>query len=714
MRAVFRLLGRRPPRTRGTITLSGPAKRITIRRDRFGVPHIDASGDADAWYGVGFCVGQDRTFQLEMLLRAMRGTLSELVGADGLAVDRFSRRVGFLRAAERRLAVIDSDVRALLAAYAAGVNAGARRGRRRRAHEFTLLRARPTPWREVDVVGVIAVMGNALGSPWDAELARLRIAQADGTDAVAALEGSYPPEHPVASPPGAPAGVAADRLAHDLAAFRSLVPGGAGSNNWALAAARTATGRPLLANDTHLPAVLPASWYLAHLRTPAWEVAGGAFVGGPVIAAGHNGVCAWGTTLAFVDNADLFVEEVGPDGSSVREGEGFVPCEVRSETIEVRRGAPVVEEVLETPRGPVIGPAVGDDPMALSLRAAWLDPLPVRGLIDLPKVRSFAEFRTAFAQWPAPSFNMAYADRSGVIGWQLVGTAPRRPQGGGTFPQPGWEPGAGWRDGFVPFDELPWVADPPDGFVASANAKPASDADGPYLGAEWVEGYRMARVVEALRARDDWTVASVAELQLDVESLPWRQLREILLETPPIDEDAALGLELLRGWDGRVAADSPAAAVFELLVAELLDRVVAAKAPASARWARGAGPDPLRAETEFVLRRLSHLQRLLSEQPAGWFDRTWPQETADALGTAVRRLRAIHGPDPSAWAWGRVRPLTLQHALGVRPSLARVFNIWPLPCGGDIATLAQAATPPFDPFGSPSWVAVLRMCVDVG
>jgi penicillin G amidase len=704
------LLGRRPPRLRGTLTLPGLQGRVTIRRDRHGVPHVDASNDADAWFGLGFCLGQDRAFQLELLLRAARGTVAELVGPQGLAVDRFSRRVGFRRAAERQLAALDADVRAMVAVYAAGVNAGARDGRRRRPHEFTLLRARPTPWSEVDVVASFVLLGDTLGSPWDTQLARLRVALADGPDAVAALEPTYPPGQPVASPPGARAGEAADRLARDLRAFRAVVAAGAGSNSWALAAARTATGRPLLANDTHLPTVVPSQWYLAHLRTPEWEVAGASFVGGPAFGAGHNGFCAWGTTLAFVDNADLFVEEVGPDGRSVRDGDAFVPCEVHEEAIAVRRAEPVVERVLETPRGPIVAPAADGEP-ALSLRAAWLDPGPRRGLLELPRVRSLDDFRAAFASWAAPSLNLVYADRSGTIAWQLVGDAPRRDDGG-MLPRPGWSSGRGWPDGMVGFEELPHVADPAEGFVASANAKPA--ADGPYLGSDWLDGYRMERIVGSLRARSDWTRAASTELQLDDVSLVWRELRDTLLAAAAVDGDAATALELLRRWDGRVRAGSAAASVYELAFEELVQRTIAAKAPNSARWARGVSADPLRGESDFVLRRTSHLVRLLREQPAGWMARPWSEEIGHALSAAVRTLRERRGDDRSEWDWGSVRPLTLVHPIAARATLARVFNIGPLPGWGDGTTVAQAGIDPVNPLAKPLYIPVLRMNVDVG
>ena len=711
--AFAALLGRRPARTRGTITTPGLTAPVTVRRDRWGVPHVDASCDADAWFGLGFCLGQDRSFQLETLLRAVRGTMSELVGPDGLALDRFSRRVGFRRAAERQMPVIDEDVRAMMAAYADGVNAGFGRGRRRRAHEFTLLRARPSAWSAVDVLGGFVLLGNAMGSPWAAELARLRIAVADGPDAVAALEPRYPPEQPLSVPPGAPAGEAIDRLAAELEAFRELSPSGAGSNNWALAGERTASGRPLLANDTHLPTALPSPWYLAHVRTPDWEVAGAAFVGGPVFGAGHNGFCAWGSTLGYTDNADLFLEEVGPDGRSVRAGDDFVACPARVETIEVRDHPPVLEQVLETPRGPIVSPASEEDRYAVALRAVWLEPRRVRGLLAMPKVRSVEDFRGALAVWPAPSLNVVYADSGGTVAWQLAGAVPRR-DGGGAFPGPGWEPDAARRDGDVPFEEMPFAVDPPCGFVASANAKPVADEEGPYLGAEWADGYRMARVVEVLSARADWTPDRAAALQLDEESLPWRDLRPVVLAVEPADGDARLGLDLLREWDGRVAADSPAASVFELLVENMIDRLIVAKAPRSARWARGAGVEPLRLYGEVVIRRMSHLVRLLSDQPDGWLDRPWAEEIADALGEAVRRLRRLHGADPSGWAWGRIRRLTMRHPLSARRPLGHVFDIGPLTCGGDANTPAQATVDPWDPLGNPLFVATMRMCVEIG
>lgn len=723
MRVLFRLvLGRRLPTTEGAIAVQGLEREVRIRRDRWGVPHIDAETDTDAWYALGFCQGQDRAFQLEVLLRVVRGTLAEVLGPEALPVDRLSRHIGFHRSAQRQLPVLDPDIRAAGDAYARGVTAGATCGLRHRPHEFVLLRAAPTPWTAADSLGVLKLQSFALAANWDVELARLAVLREDGAEALAALDPAYPEWLPVTAPPAASAGRALDALAADLDVLAGVVSGGGsplpmsgggGSNNWALTASRTATGRPLLANDPHLAPTLPPHWYLAHLRTPRWSVAGAAFVGGPVFPVAHNGFAAWGVTAGLLDNTDLFLEEVGPDGRSIREGDAFVPCAVRVERIRVKGAQPVTETVLVTPRGPIIGPALDGAPAAVSLRAVWLDPHPAVGLYRVHEARSFEELRRTFADWPFVSLNVVYADGSGRIGWQLVGQAPRRRAGRGTVPLPGWLAGSGWEEAGVPFEEMPHCVDPPAGFIATANGRPTADGETPFLGVDWIDGYRLARIVEVLAERSDHDVGAAMSLQSDVLSIPWRELRDAVLSSTG-DEATARGLGLLRAWDGRVSADSPAAAVFELFLAEMSVRVAAAKAPRSFRWAVGRGFSPVVPASLFAVRRVGHLVRLLRERPTGWFARSWQDEIADALGAAVRWLEERHGSDMAEWAWGRVRPLTLRHPFGTKRPLDRVFNLGPFPHGGDANTPAQAAVAPLQPCGDPVAIASLRATFDVG
>lgn len=750
-RCALRLvLGRRLPIVRGTLRVPGIEGPVSIRRDRWGIPCIEASSEVDAFFGLGFCHGQDRTFQLELQLRASRGTLAAILGDDALPFDRLARRIGFHRATIRQVEAMDPELRAVADAYAAGATRGAREGSSRVAHEFAMLRTGPTEYTAADVRGALNLMSFALASNWDMELTRLRVLESDGPEALRALDPSYPADHPVASPPGAKAGdtagatagekaeaaagdragaepddkagareyaaasPAAERLSADIEGLRGVVKLGGASNNWAIAPSRTREGRPLLANDPHLPPGIPSPWYLARIRTPGWSVAGASFVGGPGFAVGHNEHGAWGLTAGLIDNTDLFVEEVGADGRSVLEGDGVVPCEVIEERIEVRGGNPVVESILVTPRGPIVGPALGVERHAISLRAVWLDALPLEGFLRAHRTRSLEEFHRTFRRWPAMSASMVYAHVDGTIGWLLGGRAPRRKKGSGLLPAPGRDVAAGWLDEPVPFEEMPFLENPACGFVASANTKPVPEGEGPYLGGDWIDGYRLSRIHEALAARDDWDVAGCAALQMDSVSLPWREIRDAVLAAPPASDEARRGIEILRGWDGEVGPRSAGASVYELFIVEMVRRTVEAKAPRSAAWMLGKGPSPLAHRSMLSVRRVAHLARLIRRQPAGWLDRPWPEAIAEAVAEAVRSLERARGSDPSAWAWGRLRRLEIPHPLGVRPVLRAIFSLGPIEVGGDSNTVAQMAVDPFDPTAGPLFTPSLRAVIDVG
>src|SRR5688572_3919038 len=318
-------LGRRRPLRNGTLSLPGLHGPITLRRDRYDIAYIEAQDDAGAWFGLGYCQAQDRAFQLELRLRTVRGTLSELFGEVTLGVDRLARRIGFIEASQHQFAALDEDVRQQIEAFVPGINAGMTTGADRRAPEFIMLKTQPTPWTVADVVAQGKLISFLMIGNWDVELARLKILLMDGEQALRDLDPSYPATHPVTAPVGAAAGEALDRLSDDLARFLSFSGAGGGSNAWAVSGAHTATGRPLLASDPHLDPVLPPHWYLAHMRTPEWSAAGAALIGAPALAVGHNGFCAWGMTAGLADTVDLFVEDVSPDGRSVRRGDTWEP-----------------------------------------------------------------------------------------------------------------------------------------------------------------------------------------------------------------------------------------------------------------------------------------------------------------------------------------------------------------------------------------------------
>lgn len=718
------LLGKRLPRVQGRVqTRSNHV--VKIRRDTHGVAYVDAQDESDAWFGLGFCQAQDRAGQLELQWRLVRGLLSQVAGKETLAVDRAVRQLGIYRAATAQLATCDAEVRDQITSYATGINAGLERGVAPRSHEHVLLRTQPSEWTPTDVIAVGLLTCCFLPSNWDVEFARLVIYVKDGAHAVETLDPTFPSSTPLTSPPGKPAGGTEAYVAKDLHALRSFLGHSGGSNAWAVAAHKSSTGRPILANDPHLPASLPNMGYLVRLRCPSFAVAGISLVGAPAFISGHNGHCAWGATAAMVDNCDLFLEQVSTDGTRVREGSAFVPCERRVERIPVRGQADELLAVSVTARGPVVVHTASPhtsmfDPLSLpgganavSFAATWLAARPTRAVLGFHKVRSFAEFRQCCAASTGCAYSIVYADAQS-IGWVLATEAPRRKSGFGSLPLPAWQPNVGWMSEPAGSAELPWLENPNSGYVCCANNQPVEPTPtSVFLGHDFIDGYRQARITERLSARDDWSLERTAALQMDVWSEVFQEVRSTLLALTPSDAPSHRALSLLARWDGRVTGESAAATVFELFLAELCQRACCAVAPNSWLTAAGAGVMPLAPGTYLNPRRASFTSRLIVSQPEGYFA-SFPDTLRECLSHAVTTLEREYGESERRWAWGDVRPLPLVHRMGQHPGLAPIFNLPSLPGYGDCTTVNQAAFEFWKPLRHSTVTAHMRTVIDVG
>ncbi len=709
------LLGSRSPHLDGNLRVAGLHGPIAIRRDAWGIPMISASCDDDAWFGLGFVHAQDRGGQLELIARIVRGTLSSAVGADALPMDRLSRRIGFHHAAGPQLAAAAPEFRAQVEAYCRGVNAGIDEGQRRPPHELAIMKGGQTRWEPADVQAFLQLLCFALASNWDIELARLAILERDGEQALQDLDPVYPEWLCVSTPPGTKSGEAVNHLAEDIALFRAVIGVGGGSNAWVVSADKTASGRPLLANDPHMLPSAPSQFYMAHLATPQWRVVGGTFAGIPCVGGGHNGHGAWGVTAAHADNTDLFIEEIGPDGRSVRVGEEFVPCPVRQENIEVKGRKPEVLEVLETPRGPIVGPVFAGQRQSISMSATWLAARPYHGFLGMHKVRSPEDVQALFSAGSTSSVALVYAFAPNTIGWQMAVEIPVRKKGYGMIPLPGSDPEVGWEPDPVPFDDMPRALDPPEGFLATSNNRPwLDDETTPWLGADWLDGYRHARICEVLSERDDWDVPGMQALHMDVVSIPWREMGPAVLAVDCQEALAQQAQAILKDWDGQMTADSIGATVYAVWFATMVDSVITARAPNAREWALGKGYTDLLPHNLLFTRRASHLSRLICEQPDGWFEGGWSSAMEVALATAVKRIQVHAGTSPDRWAWGEVRPTWLQHPFGEQWPMDRLFHIGPIPAGGDASTVHQSAVDLANPLTPALCSPTARMVVDVG
>lgn len=714
-RLFLRLFMGKRSRVEGSIKIPTLSSRVLIRRDEYGIPTISAQDDDAAWYALGFCHAQDRAGQLEFLRRAARGDLSEIVGPETLIIDRIARRLGFRRSAEEQYYSIDSAARACIEAYAAGVNAGFEHGIRGVPHELALLGTSLTPWCATDVLTYIKLQSFLLPSNWDVELARFKIASLDGIEAVKALDPALTGSPPHVTPDTIERFThAVDRLTEDLALFAEVIPVGGGSNNWVIAGHKTESGRPLLANDPHLNPMLPAPWYLAQIRTPEWSLTGATTPGAPCFPAGHNGYAAWGSTAALHDNTDFFMEELSEDRTSVRNGDTWIQCQSIIEKIAVRNAEDVIEHILITPRGPIVSEAFDGISHALSVRSVWLDPLPIRGFLDVQRARSFSEFRDCFRQWPLMGQYLVYADISGTIAWQLVGQVPERERGWGMLPQLGRISEVPWK-GLVPFDEMPCGMDPRQNFFATANNAPVHDNGGPYLGYDWVCGYRAAQLTEALLGRDDWTVALCLELQTQQVSKPWNDVKAAVLDVSPSSDLASRALRILRDWDGRLSSDSIGASTYIYFFCEFAAYAAKAKAPLSWEFALGKGFGGLVPFTLFADRRFEHVADLLIRKPPDWFDEPWNVVLNTVLANAIMRLESDSGRPAELAAWGSLRQFLFKHLVaGEIKGVQHAFNRGPIPGSGDSNTVFQATVNPLRPTEAPTNIPNLRMVIDVG
>jgi penicillin amidase len=732
------ILQRTQAKTNGQLWLPGLAAPVEVVRDRWGVPHVYAASEVDALFAQGFVHAQDRLFQMEYTRRLARGALSERFGVAALTADRWSRIVGFWRCVQQDAAQLGAAERAALASYAAGVNAFIAANRYRMPAEFSLLGYKPDPWTVEDTLGALKLMGWALGQNWEGELLRVQLAQKLGVARALELDPTYPAGHPTIQPgSGAPDPAALAQLAERLLqSYQSVAQwfgqsAGAGSNNWVVSGERSVTRRPLLANDPHLSVGIPVFWYQVHLTAQdgSLQVAGASLPGVPGVVIGHNDRIAWGITAGRADNQDLFVEQRHPDQlTHFRRGGTWAPAQVLEEPIAVRGQAePHVERVILTANGPLLDGLLSTEEVrvlpALALRWSGHAPsLAARGLLRLQKAHGWDSFRAALADVGEPSLNMVYADVDGNIGYQYVARIPRRRAGYGLTPAPGWDDSHAW-DGWVPFDDLPCAFNPSQGYLVSANNKPttASPEQSPFLGADWLPGYRALRIERMLQGKPRFSVRDFGAMQMDVYSVEAELLTPFMVM---VDSDQALERRIVReldAWNLRVEVDSFAAAAYEVMRLQLLDLVFSDKLDSLASFYKGKTHSDIFASSAFGGKAGLALARLLEEEQSWWFHDTatgQPRTRDELMRIALRRTAAtlyeLIGKDPRKWAWGKVHQVEFAHLLGRGRLLRAIFSRGQFPVSGDEHTVWMTAYDLKLPFGLVTVSATYRQVLDVG
>ena len=735
---------RRPlARTQGELEIPGLPSPVEIVRDRWGVPHIYAEAEREALFAQGYVHASDRLFQMEYSRRLARGTLAEVFGGTALEADRWSRVLGFWRSALTEAQSLGPEENAALTAYAEGVNAFLADNRLRMPAEFTIAGFKPEPWQPEDTIGLLKVLGWALSQNWEGELLRVQLLHTLGPERAAELEPFYPARNPIAVPDMGGT-VSPEQLAEVSSRVRDAYAEAgrwlgqaalAGSNNWVIGPQRTATRRPLLANDPHLSVTMPALFCENHVEAAdgSLRFAGATMPGIPGIITGHNERIGWGITAGRADTQDLFVEQRHPDHLlRFRAGDDWLPATVVREVIRVRNQAvPHVEEVIVTRHGPLINRLIANagnpddaDRGALpDLALRWSGHEPgnsTRGLLRLLKAHDWPSFRAALADVGDPSLNLVYADVDGNIGYQYVARVPKRRRGFGLLPSPGWDDTYGW-DGWVPFEELPSAFNPPQGYALSANNKPAPDSYPHFLGADWYPGYRAARIDRMLQAKPRFTVHDFQNMQTDVFSVQAENFVPILILAEGSNQLEKRIVRELEAWNLRVEVDSFAAAAYEVMRLHLLDLVFGDKLGDLVGAYKGKSLNDIFSASAFAGKASLCLLTLMEDDESWWFrdvatggERTREQLLNLALQRTATTLYELIGKDPRKWAWGKVHQVEFPHLFGRGRFMRMMFNRGQYPISGDEQTVWMTGQNLELPFGLVTTTATYRQVLDVG
>jgi penicillin G amidase len=717
--AVWWFVYRPLPQLDGALTVPGLQKEVTVERDNWGVPHIRASSLDDLAEAQGYVTAQDRLWQMDILRRASRGQLSEVLGPATLAIDKDFRVLNFGRAAEREFAMMSPEVRNAMEAYARGVNRFIEQHPTNLPIEFSLLNYKPQPWRPTDTLVIAGYMYRTLTDTREKEMSRAIVTakvgpelakdlfspeasmdhfvvgdpnvgkeahaasqgdndedddddEMDSEDVIKAKSDFYSSPDAAESPDlsSALAKSAMDWIGESQRQIRRSL----GSNNWVVSGDYTATGKPLLANDMHLELGLPPIWYEVHLTAPGWNVKGFSLPGTPLVVVGHNDRIAWGFTNNGADVLDLYIETFDPGNPDQYRVNGqWKKADVYDEVIKVKGQADQHLRLVVTRDGPVVRQ---DGDKGYAMRWTVLEPGALSVFYNwLGKAQNWGEFRETMKGIWGPGQNVVYADVDGNIGYILGARVPVRKKGHGEVPVPGDTDDYEWT-GYIPFEQLPQVFNPESGLIVTANARVTGPAYKPYITDRWEEPYRTARIYDLLHDKRDLRPEDMLKVQADTFSYPHLFLAEQLVAAakvaPPKDERAKKLIQEAKDWNGMADANSHVVSFLDVALFRALHLILEPQ----------LGNDT----DQYRWRSVAFLQRVLTKRPARWLPadyKNYDELLSAAADQAVKRLEEkTKDADPDDWAWKRFNYLDMLHPIGREGILKKLLSITDQPQSG--------------------------------
>lgn len=691
------------------IHLIDVAGEVVVYRDAFGIPHIYAKKESDLYRAVGYCMAQDRLWQMDLLRRACTGRLSEIFGEDLVETDLLLRS---LRMTEKSRLILENTEDPMVQAclcFADGVNQYIDANLHRLPPEFTILRYEPEKWQPEHSVNLVGYMGWDLRLSWSEEVVLAKIEKRFGKARTQELLSDPALQNTVVYSGFQGVPEALDFESTLLAANHKLRELGLavfeGSNNWAVSGKRSVDGMPILANDMHLGLNSPGIWYQMHQVVEGkLNVTGVVLPGQPFVVAGHNDRIAWGFTNVMVDNTDFYLERIDPGDPHRYEWNGeWKQMEVKTEEIKISGGESIREDLRFTHRGPIVSRFHDAAEWAISMRWIGNDySNELRSVYLVNRAGNWDEFKNAMRTFISVSQNTVYADVDGNIGLYCCAGVPIRKGGDAHTLFPGHTDEYDWK-GIVPFEELLYSFNPEDGTVSSANNRTTGE-DYPYYISRWYfPPTRIVRIREMLEEKERHTVADFVKMQADQKSVLAESVRTVVVpelekrkDWSPIEKRI---LDAFSTWDGILARSSPEASVFEKFLSVFAENLL-----------RDEMGDEL--YEDFLgssLLREYAIENAMAARGSLWVDNkntpdiseTFTDIVQKSFGDTVAFFQENHGKDLDKWEWGKVHRLTLGHPLGSVKILDWLFrfNAGPYEVGGSSHTVCPYSYPFGEPFG---------------
>lgn len=691
------------------IPIRGLHSEVTVRRDERGIPYIEARNDDDLYFAQGYITASDRMFQMDILRRNVRGELAEILGASALAEDKRHRTLGMAKVVDEAAQHLPPNLNQAMNAYAQGVNAYIdSRNDQNLPPEFRILQYKPRHWTPADSLAVGKLLAEYLSNSWQLDIMRASLASLPkekrdallperssldvlvvGQDQATKRSAGILPasSSPITIVDKAILSKLASQIDNQQKSCELLgLPNPEmetlrASNNWVVSGKRTVTGKPLLANDPHIPAAAPGIWYQTELVAPGMHVAGVTFPGAPGIVLGHNDRIAWGATNLGPDVQDIYAEKFDKDNTTrYMTPSGWRDAEVRHEQIKVRKGFadPSTEtqtfDVVVTRHGPIV---LEKDATRYALRWTALDPatLESAGLFEANRARNWKEFTESLSHYSGPTQNFVYADVDGHIGYYGAGRIPIRKSGDGSVPYDGSRDDGEWT-GFIAFDKLPHSFDPPSGMIVTANQRVVGDSYPYFLSHSWAAPYRARRIYDLLSAKPKLAVDDLRRIQGDVYSIgnvTFARAAAKTLKAANPDEKLSKLVADLDSWDGMMTVDSRTAAIVAQMRNAFRQRLFTA----------ALGPDL--AKTYVWSQSDVLIDRLVTEQPRDWLPKefaTYADLFRASYEDARQSLTKSAGADESQWTWGNIVKARFNHILAAAPFIGAQFAIAPFPQNG--------------------------------